>query len=193
MSNWMTKYRKPMSTVYRSEEGCEILTMVGLLNLSVGRMMIEMSMRAFTAFFDSRFLFCFQFCRPVGLNKVTVRWLKASTLNLNYMWAGSLVIFLGIFGGFMCNKVCQKVGTQSIETVRLSFFCIFLGLIFLRLLYFFNTFVFNTSIFYHICKEYHLFSFLHSVSVFPCYIFPHKFSDSSLSLEERKEIIKKPN
>ena len=34
MSKWMTKYRKPMSTMYCSEEGFKIRTMVWLLNLS---------------------------------------------------------------------------------------------------------------------------------------------------------------
>ena len=79
----------------------------------------------------------------------------------------------------------QKVGTQSIENVKLRFF-VFLRSDFLEIDVF-------CLIFEHFCKKNLLFSFLHLISVFPCYIFPLSFSVSSLSLEERNETLKTPN
>ena len=109
-------------------------------------------MRAFGVFFDPGFHFCFQSFRSICLN--------AFTLNFSCMWAWSLLIYLGLFGQFMPNIVCQKIGTQSIENVK---FCIFLEVIFLRLMYFnqyLNTFVRNLST-----------RFLQLISVFSRFIF----------------------
>ena len=84
-------------------------------------------MWSFKAFSDRGFHFCSQLFRSVGLNKVTKTCLNAFPLNLSYMWAWSLLTYLGLFGRFMCNNVCQDVGTQPIETVKLRFFVSFLG------------------------------------------------------------------
>ena len=132
---------------------------------------------------DPRFHFCFLFFRSVDLNKITKRCLNVLTLSLSYMWAWSLLICLGLFGQFMCNSVCQEIGTHSTETVKLRFFCIFLEVTLLRLVYFIqflDTFV--KKIFY--------FRF---ISQFPCYIFFLSFPDSNLSLEGRNETLKTPN
>ena len=142
-------------------------------------------MWAFRAFSNPGFYFCFQLLRSVDLNKVTKRCLNALTLKLNYMWAWSLLIYFGLFGRFIiCNDVCQEIGIQSAETVKLRFFCIFLGVTFLRLKYFIqflNTFL-----------KCLLFSFLHLMSAFFCYVFSLSFSDSGLSLRGRNGTLKTP-
>ena len=92
---------------------------------------------------DPGFHFCFQFFRSVDMNKVTKRCLNAVTLNLSYMWARSLLIYLGLFGRFVCSNVCQEVGTQSVDTVNVKF-RIFFEVIFSRLvcvIQYLNTFV----------------------------------------------------
>ena len=135
---------------------------------------------------DRRFYFCFLFFRSVDLNKVTKRCLNVLTLNLSYMWAWSLLICLGLFGQFMYNSVCQEIGTQSTETVKLRFF-----------LHLSRGDSLEIGVFYsilgHICKKNLLFSFHQSISVFPCYIFFLSFPDSHLSLEGRNETLKTPN
>ena len=87
---------------------------------------------------------------------------------------------------FMWNIVCQKVGTQSIESVKLKFFLYFSRYDFLQIdvLY---------SIIEQFCKKNLFFSFLHLVLVFPYWNFPLISPDSSLSLEERNETLKTPN
>ena len=66
----------------------------------------------------------------------------------------------------MCNNVCQDVGTPSIETVKLRFFLYLSRGDFLQIGVVY-------SIFEHFCeKKIFFFSFLHLISVFPCYIFP---------------------
>ena len=47
-----------------------------------------------------------------------------------------MLIYLGPLGRFMSNNVGHEVGTQSIETVKLRFFSIFVGVTFLRLMFF---------------------------------------------------------
>ena len=127
MGNWMAKYPKPKCTVYCSEEGCEILTMVWILNLSMGKSTKKMSMWALRAFYDPWFDFCSEFFRSVDLIEVIKRCLNALTFDLSYMWVWSLPIYLGLFGQFICNNLYQEVGTQSIETVKLTFFVFFSG------------------------------------------------------------------
>ena len=86
-----------------------------------------------------RFHFCLQFFRSVDLNTVTDRCLSGLTLNLNYMSAWSLLIYFGLFGRILRNNMCQEVRTQSIETVKFRFSCVFLGVTFLKLVYFFQS------------------------------------------------------
>ena len=81
-----------------------------------------MSMWTFRAFSDLGFHLCFQFFRCVDSKKAKKSCLNALTLNLSYTRAWSLLIYLGLFGQFMWNNVCQEVGTQSKETVKLRFF-----------------------------------------------------------------------
>ena len=73
------------------------------------------------------FHFCFQFFRSVDLDEITKRCLHALALNLSYMWVWSLLIYLGLFSLSMCSKVCEEVGAQSVETVKLRFFVSFSG------------------------------------------------------------------
>ena len=71
---------------------------------------------------DPRFHFCFQCFIFVDWNNFTKRYLKALALNLNYMWAWSLLIYFILFDRFICNNVCREVGSQSIEPVKLRYF-----------------------------------------------------------------------
>ena len=143
-------------------------------------------MWAFRAFFYPWFHFSFQYFRSFDLKKVTKRCLNTLTLNLRYMWAWSFLICLGSIGRLMWKNVCQEVGTQSIEIIKLKFsFVSFSGWLSWDWCNLFNNWT-------HLVKSF-LISFLQSISVFPCCIFPFSFSESNLSLEERNETLKTPN
>ena len=65
-------------------------------------------MWAFRAFpYPGFFHLCLQFFRSVDWNKVMNRCLNALTLNLSYMWAWSVLTYLGLFGRFMCSNVSR--------------------------------------------------------------------------------------
>ena len=97
---------------------------------------VKLSLLCKTNWADLWFHFCFHFFRSVDLNKNTKRCLSALTLNLSFIWAWSLRIYLGLLGQFMCSNLCQEVGTQSRETVKIGVLRIFYVVIFLRLVYF---------------------------------------------------------
>ena len=57
------------------------------------------------SFFRSKVSFCSHFLRSDDFNKITKRSLNTLTLNLSYMWVWSLLIYLSLFGPFICNNV----------------------------------------------------------------------------------------
>ena len=67
-----------------------------LLNISIDKILIEMSKWAFRVFSDPGFHFGFQFFRIVDMKENPERCLNTLTLTLSCMWAWSMAIF-GVF------------------------------------------------------------------------------------------------
>ena len=79
------------------------------------------------------FHFWFSFFRSVDLIKVKIRCLNARTLNVSYMWAWSLLIYLVHFGQIMCSRLCHERRNSVKETIKLRFSASFPGVVYLRL------------------------------------------------------------